>query len=105
MMKIHYQAVHTWFKNNKPFKDRSVFKLERKISIRRVVGKLKADHLHEKITEKSPGIKKGDKEYPGLFQKSLTEYMSGMDDEEIGEMEKVRTEWQELGPPMDVKLK
>jgi len=31
---LHYiQAIHTWFKNNKPYKDHSVFKLERKIPL------------------------------------------------------------------------
>jgi len=97
--------VHTWFKNNKPYKDRSVFKLERKISIRRVVGKIRADQLHALTLEKAPNIKKGDKEYPGVFQKSLTEYMSGMNDEEKEEMERKRTEWQESGPPMDIRIK
>lgn len=28
-----YQAVYTWFKNNKPFEDRQVFRLERKIPL------------------------------------------------------------------------
>jgi hypothetical protein len=97
--------VYTWFKNNKPFKDRSVFKLERKISLRRVVGKLKADHLHNMVIEKTPGIKKGEKGYPGEFQKCLTVYMSRMDDEEIEGMEKTREEWQASGPPMDVRIK
>jgi hypothetical protein len=97
--------VHTWFKNNKPFKDRSVFKLERKISLRRVVGKMRADLLHGMVMEKSTGVKKGDKDYPGLFQKLLTEYMNGMDNEEMEEMEQMRMEWQAKGPPMDVRLK
>jgi hypothetical protein len=70
-----------------------------------VVAKLKADHIHEMVVKNSPDTKKGDKAYPGLFQKSTTEYMSQMEDEETEEMEKVRAEWQTRGPPLDVQLK
>jgi hypothetical protein len=62
------QAVYTWFKNNKPYKDRAVFKLERKIPLRHVIGKLKAEHLHEMVKALNPDIEKGDKTYLGHFQ-------------------------------------
>ena len=38
-----HQSVFTWFKNHKPFRDRKVFRLQRKTPLRRVVGKLKED--------------------------------------------------------------
>lgn len=99
------QAVYTWFKNNKPYKDRAVFKLERKIPLRRVVGKLKADKLQEMVETLNPDMEKGDKAYPGYFQKALTSLMNDLSPEELQEMETTRAEWQEAGPPIDVRLK
>jgi signal recognition particle subunit SEC65 len=100
-----FQAVYTWFKNNKPLKDRAVFKLERKIPLRRVVGKLKAEELSLLVKTMAPDIEKGDKRYPGHFQKALTRIMEDLTDEEMEEMEAVRDEWQATGPPIDVRLK
>ena len=102
---LNIQAVHTWFKNNKPYKDRSVFKLERKISIRRVIGKLKADEIHEMITAAAPDIEKGDKSYPGHFQKSSTALIKNLSMEEMEEVEGIHDKWQSDGPPLDVRLK
>lgn len=50
-------------------------------------------------------VQKGDKDYPGLFQQALTEWMKGLSDAEVEELETTRKEWQEIGPPMDVRLK
>jgi hypothetical protein len=97
--------VYTWFNNNKPFKDRAVFKLERKTHVRHVVGKLKADHIDAMISADNPDVKKGDKSYPGLFQKAVSKYIKDLSDEEREEMEKVRDEWQASGPPIDVQLR
>lgn len=97
--------MYTWFKNNKPFKDRAVFKLERKIPLRRVVAKLKADEVHETVKAQDPDIEKGDKAYPGQFQRALTSIMDAMSPEDLAEMETVRAEWQETGAPIDVRLK
>jgi len=97
--------VHTWFKNNKLFKDRQVFRLERKIPIRRVVGKVKSAEIEEIIKERSPNLPKGDKSYPGLYQQAVTQYMTQMSEEERKEMEEVLAVWQSTGPPLDVRLK
>jgi hypothetical protein len=51
------------------------------------------------------GIQKGDKAYPGLFQKAVTEHIKGLSDDELEEMEATRDEWQSSGPPIDVRLK
>jgi hypothetical protein len=99
------QAIHRWFKNNRPFKDRAVFRLERKIPLRRVVGKIKASDIQRMVASKNPDIEKGDKSYPGLFQKALTRYMDGMDETEKDQLVKIRGEWQESGPPLDVQLR
>jgi hypothetical protein len=99
------KAVHTWFKNNKPFKDRAVFKLERKIPLRRVIGKLRSDKVHDMVVAAHPEAEKGDKEYPGQFQKALTAHMKELTAEELTEMETTREEWQGAGPPIDVQLK
>ncbi len=99
------QAVYTWFKNNKPFKDRAVFKLERKIPLRRVIGKMRAEEIHDRVKAMNPDVEKGDKGYPGHFQKALTAIMEELTDEELEEMEATRAEWQKSGPPIDVQLK
>ena len=99
------QAVYTWFKNNKPYKDRAVFKLERKIPLRRIVGKLKANEIHEVVVAANPEVEKGDKNYPGHFQKGLTAIMKALTTEEMEDMERIREEWQNAGPPIDVRLK
>lgn len=92
-------------KNNKPFKERAVFKLERKLSDRRIVGKLHADRVDATIKANSPDLETGDKSYPGLYQRALTEVMQGLTDEEMEEVEKTKEEWQESGPPIDMRLK
>jgi signal recognition particle subunit SEC65 len=79
--------------------------LERKIPLRRVVGKVKASEIHRVVESENPDIEKGDKAYPGLFQKSLTRYMEGMEKSEEEELQKIRKEWQDSGPPVDVQLK
>jgi hypothetical protein len=102
---ISTQAVYTWFKNNKPYRDRAVFKLERKIPLRRVVGKLRADQIHDLVKDTNPEVEKGHQAYPGCFQKALTRLMMELTEEEMEEMETVRLEWQISGPPIDVRLK
>jgi len=82
-----------------------VFKMERKIPLRRVVAKLKAEDIHEIVESTHPDIPKGNKEYPGLFQKAVTEYVREMSDQEAREMEQIRMEWQDSGPPEDVQLR
>ena len=57
------------------------------------------------MASKNPDVEKGGREYPGLFQKSLTEYMGGMGKLEVEETEKIRKEWQATGPPKDVQLR
>lgn len=79
--------------------------MERKIPLRRVIGKLKADELQEMVKKLNPDMEKGDKAYPGHFQKALTIMMKDMSSEELEEMEATRAEWQEAGPPIDVRLK
>lgn len=82
-----------------------VFKLERRIPVRRVVGKLLHDRVHDHVTSKTPGLKRGDKAYPGLYQQAVTEVMGQLDADEKAEMAKTRDEWQETGPPLDIRLK
>ena len=96
---------YTWFKNNKPYKDCSVFKLERKIPLRRVIGKLKANEIHEMVMLSTPDVEKGDKAYLGHFQKSLMALMKDLTTEELEEMEGLQDKWQKDGPPIDVRLK
>jgi len=100
-----FQAVHTWLKNHKPFKDKAVFKLERKLSLRQVVAKLRTEEIHQLLVDKTPDVKKGDKDYPGLFQQALTLCMTGLTDDEVEDLEKTRKDWQNIGPPMDVRLR
>lgn len=99
------KAVNTWLKNNKPYKERAVFRLERKIPLRRVVAKLEADRIDQMVREKDPDAQSGDQTYPGKFQKVLTNFMDGLTEQERSEYEKVQEEWQEKGPPMDVQLR
>jgi len=99
------QVVHTWYKNNKPFKDKAVFKMERKIPLQRVIAKLQTDEIYKSVLADHPNIEKGDKSYPGCFQKSVTKYISELSLEERKEMEKIQTEWQNSGPPLEVWLK
>lgn len=61
--------------------------------------------MHDMVVTAHPGLEKGDKEYPGQFQKALTVLMKELTDEELTEMERTREEWQGAGPPIDVRLK
>jgi len=69
------------------------------------VGKVKAAEINDLITSKHPGLQKGDKAYPGIYQKAVTEFMTNMTKEETQEMEELLEEWQAEGPPLDVRLK
>jgi hypothetical protein len=79
--------------------------LERKLSLRQVLAKLKAEDIHEMIVTDHPEVQKGQKGYPGYFQKALTELKNDMTDEEVQELETIREEWQTAGPPIDVRLR
>jgi hypothetical protein len=61
-----------------------VFKMERKIPLRRVVAWMKAEEIHEMVNSDHPDVRKGDKEYPGLFQKAVSEYLQELPDNESG---------------------
>ena len=102
---FYLQAIYCWFKNNKPCRNRAVFCLERRIPIQRVVAKLKAAEIHGVMMKEYPCVEKGSSEYPGLFQKAVSIYISTMDTPEKEEKEKIRTEWQNSGPPRDVQLR
>lgn len=82
-----------------------MFKLERKIPLRRVVGKAKATEIDDIITTQHPDLHRGDKTYPGIYQQAVTEFMRNMSEEEIQEMQDLLEEWQAEGPPLDVRLK
>jgi hypothetical protein len=79
--------------------------MERKIPVRRVIGKLRSAAIHDIVAAKDPDVPRGAKSYPGLFQHALTEYMADLSAEELEEMEQTRQEWQSSGPPIDVRLK
>lgn len=100
-----FKAVNNWLKNHRPFKERQVFKLERKIPLRRVVGKLKAAEIEAIISEKHADLPKGDKTYPGVYQQAVTEVMSQMSEEEMKRMQEQLAEWQTEGPPLDLRIK
>lgn len=99
------QAIGSWFRNNKPFKDKIIFKLEKKVSLRRVVGREKADELHQKVLEDDPHVQKGSKQYLGKFQRVLTSYMNSMSAECRGEMEEEKKKWEKEGPPPELRIK
>ena len=79
--------------------------MERKIPLRRVIAKLKTDEIHMSVLAEHPNIEKGDKNYPSCFQKSVTAYISQMNKVEREQMESIWTEWQNKGPPLEVRLK
>jgi len=99
------QAVGSWFRNNKPFKDKITFKLEKKLSLRRVVAREKAEEIHAKVLEDDPDIQKGSKQYLGKFQKVLSQYMELMSAECKAEMEEQRAKWEKEGPPPELRVK
>lgn len=82
-----------------------MFKLERKIPFRRVVGKAKAAEIDDIITAEHPDLHRGDKSYPGIYQQTVSKYMKNMSQEETQEMQEMQEEWQAEGPPLDVRLK
>ena len=68
------------------------------------MAKTVADDI-DRIVQLSTETEKGDTNYPGEFQKALSIYMRRMSDEEKANFEKIREEWQEKGPPLDIQLK
>lgn len=82
-----------------------MFKLGRKVPLRRVVAKLYADDVHAMVVKNNPDIVKGHRLYPGALQKALTKFMIKMSDEDLEEAEKERKKWENEGPPMELRLK
>ena len=77
----------------------------RKITTRWVVGRIKQKEIDSLFAQTHPGIEKGDKSYPGLYQKCLSTYIKSMSEQEQEEMKELQVTWQEEGPPMDLWLK
>ena len=82
-----------------------VFKIEKKLPLRRVVAKVRAQEINEMLELRHPGLEKGKPNYPRLFQKAVSDYMKTMLPEERAAMEDTWQQWQETGPPEDVQLK
>jgi hypothetical protein len=61
--------------------------LEKKVSLRRVVARAKAEELHAMVLEDDPEALKGNKQYLGRFQKNLSVYMESMSADCWAEME------------------
>ena len=57
------------------------------------------------VIKDHPDVPKGDKRYPGFFQKAMSEYLKNMTDDERETMEKTREDWQNDCPPMDIRLR
>jgi hypothetical protein len=76
--------------------------LEKKVSLRRVVARAKAEELHAKVLEDDPEAQKGNKQYLGRFQKNLSVYMESMSAECRVEMEQEQEKWVKEGPPPEL---
>jgi len=77
-----------------------VFKVERKLTLRWVVGRVRAAEVERLIKSTHPNLEKGDKTYPGL-----TVYMNGLDSEDKKALEGEMERWQREGPPMELRIK
>ena len=82
-----------------------MFKVERKLTLRWVVGRVRAAEVERLIKSTHPNLEKGDKTYPGLYQKCLTVYMNGLDSEDKKALEGEMERWQREGPPMELRIK
>src|SRR5260221_5689816 len=71
-----------------------------KLPLRRVIGKLKAEQIHKMVVAATPEMQKGDKAYPGHFQKALMALMKDLTKEELEKMEGIRVKWQMEGPSL-----
>ncbi|KAF9523388.1 hypothetical protein CPB83DRAFT_898871 [Crepidotus variabilis] len=99
--------IKTWYKGKSPAtKERRIFRFERRIALRKVVGFKKAKIIDEAVMEKLPEDKKKDRNaYFALYQTTLSEVMQTLSKKEKKQMETIREEWQAEGPPEDVQIK
>ncbi|KAF9521251.1 hypothetical protein CPB83DRAFT_841417, partial [Crepidotus variabilis] len=99
--------VKSWYKSKSPAsKERRVFRFERRIALRKVVGHKKSKIIDEAVMEKLPEDKKNDRNaYFALYQKTLSEVMATLSKKEKRQMEATRDEWQAEGPPEEVQIK
>ena len=79
--------------------------MERKLTLRWVVGRVRAAEVEQLIKSTHPNVEKGDRTYPGLYQKCLTTYMNGLDSEDRKSLEGQMERWQREGPPMELRTK
>jgi hypothetical protein len=82
-----------------------VFKIERKIQLRWVVGRVRAAEVEKLIKLTYPEVEKGDKSYPGHYQKCLSTYVKSLGKEEKAAFEGERVKWQQEGPPMELRTR
>ena len=66
---------------------------------------MKEDELLEVMASKYPNMARGDKAYPGLYQRELSELMARMSLEDKAEMQEVQAEWEAIALPIDVRLR
>ena len=57
------------------------------------------------VMSAAPDVEKGNKAYPGHFQRCLTALMKTLTAGELEEVERTQEKWQNDGPPIDVRLK
>ena len=57
------------------------------------------------MASKYPDMARGDKAYPGLYQRELSEIMARMSAEDMAEMQELQAEWEANAPPIDVRLR
>ncbi|MDX6295882.1 MAG: hypothetical protein QOH50_5052 [Kribbellaceae bacterium] len=70
-----------------------------------MVGRTKAKEVEALVKELHPDLEKGDKAYPGCYQKTLSRYIESLSGQELEELQLEQQNWQNEGPPMEYRLK
>jgi hypothetical protein len=69
------------------------------------VGRDRAAEVERLIKSTYPEVQRGDKAYPGCYQKCLTAYVNSLSKEDKVAFQEKRDKWQEQGPPMELRMR
>jgi hypothetical protein len=101
------KQIKLWFQKQSRTSRSAVARvsIKRNVSLRQVVCHEYKDEIASIAKRRASGAKPGEKEYLGVFQGAVTEFITGLDEEEVFELENKRAEWVNNSQPVEHQRK
>lgn len=106
LMRVLHQSVKTWFYNRSRGQGKKTSEYEHpgNWTLRRVINHERNEEV-SLLVEKRTGAIRGSNLWVAGYQARLTQVENSLSDSEKAEMRRMAVEWNEKGPPDDVKRK